>query len=50
MAMNFLIAKYLKEDINMHSASQMYERWRLTNEKYSQFSRSTFRASRAIIP
>jgi hypothetical protein len=50
MAMHFLVAKYLQKYVNMTSAAQISERWRLANDKYSQSSRSMVRASRAIMP
>jgi hypothetical protein len=50
MAMHFLVAKYLQKNANMTSAAQIYERWRLTNEKYSQSVRSMVHVIRTILP
>jgi hypothetical protein len=49
MTMHFLVTKYLQKYVNMTSAVQISEFWRLTNEKYSQSDRYTVRVSRAIV-
>jgi hypothetical protein len=50
MVMHFLIAKYLQKDANMTFASQILERWRLTNEQHSRSPRFTVRVMRAMMP
>jgi hypothetical protein len=50
MVMHFLISKYLQKDAHMTSASQISERWRLTNEQHSCSAHSTVRAIRAMMP
>jgi hypothetical protein len=49
MAMHFLIAKYLQKDATMTSASQISERWRLTNEQHSRSTPSMVRAIRTTM-
>jgi hypothetical protein len=49
MAMHFPVAKYLQKYANLTSAAQISERWRLSNEKYSQSAHYTVHAIRAFI-
>jgi hypothetical protein len=48
--MHFLIAKYLRDDKNNASATQISERWRLAHEQYSYSAPATVRALRTIMP
>jgi hypothetical protein len=48
--MHFLIAKYLRDDKNNATATQMLERWRLAHEQYSRSAPATVRARPTLMP
>jgi hypothetical protein len=50
VAMHFLIAKYLRDDKNNASATQISEHWRLAHEQYSHSAPVTVRALRNLMP
>jgi hypothetical protein len=50
IAMHFLIVKYLRDDKNDASATQISERWRLAHEQYSRSAPATVRALRNLTP
>jgi hypothetical protein len=48
--MHFLIAKYLRDDKNNATATQISEHWRLAHEQYSRSAPATVRALRNLMP
>jgi hypothetical protein len=50
VAIHFLIAKYLRNDKNNASATQISVRWRLAHEQYSRSAPATVRALRTLVP
>jgi hypothetical protein len=48
--MHFLIARYLRDDKNNATATQISERWRLAHEQYSRSVPETVRALRTLMP
>jgi hypothetical protein len=50
VVMHFLIAKYLHDDKNNATVTQISERWRLAHEHYSRSAPATVRALRTLMP
>jgi hypothetical protein len=50
VAMHFLITKYLRDDKNNASATQISERWHLAHEQYSRSAPATVRALQTLMP
>jgi hypothetical protein len=48
--MHFLIARYLRDDKNNATATQISERWCLAHDQYSRSTPATVRALRTLIP